>query len=293
MAFNAVEAATSGFGLLRTRFPAALGWAAANLVGGIVLVVVALILIVLTAGVSALGGLASRDPSSIGPGVIGSLIVAGLFVLAGALLLSAVLQCAVFRTILRPEERGFAQIRVGADEVRMTLLYFILFLLFCGGFLVLSLVQVGLTAARLGGLGVLLFLAYGLWFATQFWLASPMTFATRRLQVFGSWDLVRGRFWPLLGSLLLTCVFVAIVWIVGVAVQYAIQLALGLNAFSAAAVGQEATADPGAFALAMLVNLVLSFLLSVVIFPIGVAAPATAYRDIAGPPAERQADVFS
>lgn len=49
-------------------------------------------------------------------------------------------------------------------------------------------------------LGVFVFL---IWLAVRLSLASPLTFDTRRVRVFGSFALTRGRFWSLLGAYLL------------------------------------------------------------------------------------------
>jgi hypothetical protein len=42
-----------------------------------------------------------------------------------------------------------------------------------------------------------------IYFSVRLSLASPLTFASGRIQVFGSWAMTRGRFWPLFGTYLI------------------------------------------------------------------------------------------
>ncbi|HEY5411589.1 MAG TPA: hypothetical protein VIJ94_12785, partial [Caulobacteraceae bacterium] len=57
------------------------------------------------------------------------------------------------------------------------------------------------TAAVLVAIGLTIFIRIRLL------LAAPMTFARKRLQIFDSWGVTRGRFWPLLGVIVLAVIF--------------------------------------------------------------------------------------
>ncbi len=136
-----------------------------------------------------------------------------------ALLFQAVLNCAIYRMILRPEDRGWAYIRLGADELRVAavmLVYafvwvFVLFLtmmtaIFGGAF-------GGPVAAFAGSVlsGVVCF--YCVIVLVRLSLAAPISFSERRLTLLKSWSVTKGRFWSLLGTYVLAFVFGLLIFI--------------------------------------------------------------------------------
>jgi hypothetical protein len=58
-------------------------------------------------------------------------------------------------------------------------------------------------------------------------LASPLTFATRRINLFGSWRLTRGIFWPMLGAYLVAFILALVVWLLTLAISAAVGAAVG------------------------------------------------------------------
>ncbi|MBX7248215.1 MAG: hypothetical protein K1X35_04100 [Caulobacteraceae bacterium] len=154
------------------------------------------------------------------------------------LLLGAVQMSAVFRTVLRPKERGFAYLKLGADELRQVGLMIVLLLLFavvlCGGVLglIFGLKAAGLEegmSALLAVLGGVLLVVLAVWLSIRLSLAAPATFARKRLTVFGAWGLTRGHFWGLLGMYILSAIFTIIVTVVIDMIARAVGGAMGFS----------------------------------------------------------------
>ena len=130
-----------------------------------------------------------------------------------------ILWAAVFRAVLFPEERRFAYMRAGMDELRLlgTLL-----VLFVGGYLVVLIVGaifIGIGYAIGGGivaviLSLILFCAI-IWAAVRISPAGPMTILQRKVVIGPAWRLTRGAFWRLFGAyVLLAIAFMAIYGVV-------------------------------------------------------------------------------
>lgn len=124
--------------------------------------------------------------------------------------LGAVILCAAFRAMLRPQEGGFAALKLGMDEVRV---FAMMMVLQFGGAIVLVIVMLIATLV-----GVLIWFAAGnypaiailliallviavacaaLWAAVRLSLLFPMTFIRREFVIDEAWKLSRGRFWTL------------------------------------------------------------------------------------------------
>lgn len=138
-------------------------------------------------------------------------------VLIAVLVLAAVFYAAMNRAVMRPAESQFGYLRLASDELRQLGLFFCLILLafaFYLAVLIVASLVAGVLAAALGAgaqmaVGVLLavllpvLLCAFIFLGVRLSLASPITFATGRINVFGSWAMTRGRFWPLFGTYLI------------------------------------------------------------------------------------------
>ena len=127
--------------------------------------------------------------------------------------------------MLRPGEGRWAFLRLSGDELRQLLLFLLMIAVGIGAEIVLiiaaAIVGVGLAlalaAAGLSGahwaIVIMVVLCYAAlaYFGVRLSLASPLTFDSRRVDLFGSWALTRGRFWKLLGAYLLVYLLVIIV----------------------------------------------------------------------------------
>lgn len=139
---------------------------------------------------------------------------------------------AVFRSVLRPEERGWFFLRVGLDEFRNALFSAVAFVavpivgaVLAGGLFLLftPLLAAQTSFARyLLVAGSLLTGCLGVWLGTRLSLIAVETFAERRFHLTAYWPLARGRFW----RLLLSYVIIAIVMFVLAPLLAAVSVAI-------------------------------------------------------------------
>jgi len=283
-----LDAAFEGFRIVRDRPQLILAWTGFYLVS---LLVMILILLVPNLGTLAAsehtGGQRDFDQllARFGPAI--------LIVFPLAMAMITVLAAAVYRAVLRPEEKSFAYLKLSWDEARLFALSVIVLLFFTlvSGAYGLGLVLLAQTVEPLREvitfLGSIGGLALIVWLGVRLSLAGAMTFADRRIRLLAAWRQTRGQFWPLLWTLGLTIVFVFLV--VLLALAFSLVLATLLGGFSL--LGELASPDltdvtPG-FALALLGQLLLQLaiqvLLIVLILVIFYAPPCRAEQQISAP----------
>lgn len=292
MAFSATDAAFEGFRVVRRQPMALVFWALFYLV-----VMVAALAMV---GGSVIGLMSAAETleqsgatsfDDVMP-VLSAYMAIFAVVLPVSLIASAMIYAAVSRSVLRPGESAFGYLRLGMDEVRVLVVSVVLFILFA----VLSVVLFGIvgmvagfsTAADMQALWLVVVLlvfaaiAFFIWLAVRLSLAIPITMAERRIAIFDSFAVTKGRFWPLLGMALLAFVMSIVVGLLGSLVAMPIQLATGgLNGLA----GLEGESIPTilqaawpAIAAWVVINAVISALQVAVIY----APFSAAYRDIKG-----------
>jgi len=217
--------------------------------------------------------------------------------LAAALVLYAVLYAAMNRSVLQPSEDSYGYLRLSSDELRQLGLFALFaamgFVLYVAVVLVVAMFM---TAAGLvaGGssspgptlaLAVLIpvVLAAFLYLGVRFSLASPLTFATHKIDLFGSWALTRGRFWPLFGTYLIAFALNVVVLL--------LTFAIAVTAMAAAGGGIGALADLGRPDLSSLnaalrpgriAYLAVTAIGSALGWPVIMTPPAVIYRALAG-----------
>jgi len=289
MIISPSDTAFEGFRIIRERPGLILAWS-----GFYLLCLLAMILILLLpnlgnlAAVEATG--AQRDFSQLlarfGPPIL------IIFPMAMAMLIMLV--TAVYRTVLTPEDKGFAHLKIGADELRMFLVSLLVILIFAtaSGLYGAAVVVAANAAGRLhgvvtfiGSIGGVILLG---WLAVRLALAGVMTFAEHHFRLGAAWKLTVGQFWRLLMTLVLTILYAVLV--VVLALTFSLVLAQVTGGFSL--MGELASPDltnlTPAFALALLgqllLQLALQTLLIVLVFVIFYAPPAAAYRRLKSPP---------
>ncbi len=125
---------------------------------------------------------------------------------------TAVVNAAIYRAVLEPENKAFAYLRLGAQELWVGLVnvvFYLLIVLAIVAALVPVLILVGVGAAAGAGTGwaeglVVFLLACGaaavvIWVALRLSLALPLSFSQRSFRLFESWDMTRGQGWRLFG----------------------------------------------------------------------------------------------
>lgn len=147
--------------------------------------------------------------------------------------IAILIDCAIFRALLRPAERSFFSLRIGADEFRVFVVQLVLVLLFVLAFMVgavavaIPLVILAksnafagaeITAILLGVLACIAAICLCIWAGVRLCLTTAITFAERRLAFFDSWRLTRGHFWNLVGTFLLA-------WLLDMVVAFGVLLA--------------------------------------------------------------------
>lgn len=297
--FSVSEAAFTGFRVVWERPWAAAVWAAILLVTSLSFSV----FITLTTGPALMrllqlqesGDLAKADPSQT-LALISKLLPMYAVLLAFSLIFYPVLYAAMNRAVLRPRDNAFGYLRLGGDELRQLLLI----LLYAGMFLaayVGIIIFVGLVAAvglvagggGVAGIAAVLvsaMLIVGVFcgvvvLAVRLSLASALTFATKRVDPFGSWTLTRGRFWPILGTYLLALFMAVIVWLLVFAVSAAAAaIAGGGNPFPVLFTA-DMSSPAAYFSPARIAYLVLSAMSSALIWPLLLTPAASIYRRLA------------
>jgi hypothetical protein len=235
----------------------------------------------------------------------------------GSLIVSSILGAAVYRAVLRPHEAPRTRLRLGADELRLVLLSVIMVVVFAvlGALLMIPVILIFVVAAAgmggfqaqpdggamlgmfaVGMLAYLLLLAGLTFFAVRLSLAGVLTFAERRLNVFGSWKLTKGRFWKLLGCYLLALIMLIPFYMVMMAVYGGVTFAFSGGDFgrTMSEIGRpDLSSIRGYFTASRTIYLIVASLFGGAMNAILFAPAAAIYRDLLGQGPESKADVFS
>lgn len=285
--FSAVDAALAGFNLARKRPMLILAWTGLYLAA--IAVLAGLAFLVAGPSLMAMANVSeSDDPSAILEAMSGLWLILVLLIPV-LFIVGAMFVTAIYRAILRPEEKKLAYVTLGGDEWRIlavTIVYTVAFFALGGAIFGVTFAAGAVVGDTLGGLlAFLLFLAglaLGVWLSVRFSLALAQTFAERRINLFGSWALTAGRFWPLFGMWVLMIVFTIMLAIVVAILSYIPLLVAG----GLSGLAQASRPDPSTMTAGVIVGLVLygviqmvgSILQSVVMY----APAAEAYRQLTG-----------
>lgn len=208
MPFSISSAAFRGFRLLASRPGLIAAWS-----GFYVLAVVGIIALLFGIGVAlALTAAGADGPRPFSDQMSGPVIALMAGMVAFFLVFSSVMVTAVFRAVLRPDESRFAYVRFGMDELRQVGLTLVLWL-FAALMVIAPLFLISFLTAGQGAGGAIVWLAAlpvllcgWLFLGVKLSLAPVMTFAERGFRIGDSWEVTRGRFWPLLGAWVLVLV---------------------------------------------------------------------------------------
>lgn len=308
MTFSASDAAFEGFRLTREKPAAVAAWALVQLVAGVVVALLTVFLI--GPEMKALLEFNQNPPSD--PAAVQAILPAMFKVLGvGApirMLAWAVMVCAVYRAVLRPQDKGFGYLRLGADEVRQVLLSIVIFLIMMAAVAVVTfgLVMVAMGLALLaGGNGgsagtmammvtlVSMFAIVGVyvWLLVRLSLTGPMTLMRGKLSIGEGWAMTKGHFWKLLGAYFIAFILAVVVALLGWAIILAVSLAVG-GGFGV--MGQLQNPDfsslETAFSPTMIAMMICSSVLAALQLAILIAPTAVVYRALSG---EGAVDTFA
>ena len=155
--------------------------------------------------------------------------------------------------------------------------------LFYVGFMVVVLVPLVMFTGRSAASGgaavmfVMVLFAALAWLAVRLSLASPLTFETRRVNLFGSFALTRGRFWPIFGTYALLIALALVVFLLITVIAVAIGAATygDLSFFMKS---QQGAGDQ--FTLPGLIQTAVSAVFTALLWPMALTPPAVIYQAI-------------
>lgn len=299
--FSASDAALEGFRITWEHKGAFLRWTLFNLVVSVIVAVAAFAL----GGehLAALERIATENNPDPEKAMADFQALAPLYaiLLPAGILVRSVVGAAVLRAILKPAESRNGYLRFGGDELRLALLSVIYMALLCVlmvGVVLAAGVLVAVVGAAAPALAVPAGLAIGLFalglvlfVVVRLSLAAPMTFAERRINVFGSWRLTHGQFWRLVGTYALAfCCFAMVLMLVWVILVMTMLLATGGDFSAPGAVLQpDASSLASYFSPATIVSTLIGAVVGVVYIAVLVAPAAIAYRSLSG---SAQAEAF-
>lgn len=300
MAFSATDAAFEGFRLVRRNPLALVAWTLLYAV----LTLTALFSLSTMVGQLEAWSVQAEAMESVEPSfdqvwalmaAFGAIMARVAWLLPISLVVGAMLAAAVARGVLNPSRDRFGYLRLGMDEVRVLAVTFVLGLVMTLVAIV-ALVALGVLigAAKAAGgdgpaliAGLLGFLAatcFFIWLCVRLSLAVPITVAERRFAFFDSFNLTKGRFWPLLGMAVLAIVMVMLVQLLSSIVSLPLGIISGLESWSLNS-DQDAEAVRAALDVGnpwVIAHAVVEAIVSALTVGILYAPFAAAYRQITG-----------
>lgn len=158
-----------------------------------------------------------------------------------SMIVSAILMAAISRAVLSSGTGSFGNIRLGMDELRVfvvTLVICILTAIVAMIVFVLAAVIGGFAIAAMEGWGGLVMAlallaagAFVIWLSVRWSLAVPITVAEKRFAIFDSFNLTKGRFWPLLGMALIAGVMACVIALLASVVSWPLSMMGGMSMF--------------------------------------------------------------
>lgn len=281
--FSIQEAALGGFAAVRAHPRALLVWTPV----AFVISLTAQVVFFQLGGQELDWSVLREDPAQVSA-LAQKVAPAELALLLVGLVANAFVQAAMMRLELSPKDSRFGYFRVGLDELRQLGLEVLAMVVLMGGYfgfaLVVSLVVVaisGLGAAPnvaevfTGVLGALVILGA---VAVRLSLAVPLTFDTGRIDLFGSWRLTRGQFWPILGVYVLAAALVAAVWVFANVLFFGLAgLVLGRDMAELATAPRDLA---GYFTPLRLIAALFSAFVAALIWPVLITPSARIYRSL-------------
>ena len=301
MAFSATDAAFEGFRLVRRNPLALVAWTMLNAVVSLAALFSLSSMIgpleAWTLQAEALDGIDNPSLDQVMDMIagLGMILAQVAWLLPISMVVGAMLAAAVARGVLKPSGDVFGYLRFGMDEFRVLVVTFVLGLVMSlvavVGLVAFALLIAATRAAGWGGFAFILgLLGFGVvvglfvWLSVRLSLAVPMTVAERRFAFFDSFRVTKGRFWPLLGMVILAAVMVLIVQLLSSIVSMPLAIVSGMESWSFGA-GQDSEAVMAALDVSnpwVIAQAVMEAIVSALTVGVLYAPFAAAYRDIRG-----------
>jgi hypothetical protein len=292
MAFSASDAAFEGFRLARRSPMAIVLWAVAYVIfTAICFVAVGGSFIALMAAATELQGVAEPSMEALQP--LMAAYAGMVWILPLGLVFSAIMYAAVNRAVLTPADNRFGYLRLGMDEVRVFVVTLVLTILaIVAGAIIFGVAGViaGFGGAAAGdAAGIVVFvvilaaIVLSVWLALRLSLAVPITMARKKIAIFDSWSVTRGRALGLLGMTVIAVVMTFVVSILASIIILPVMFFAGggiaeLMAMETTDLTQIMTAMGPAVIIYLIYNALVSALTVAILY----APYAAAYRDISG-----------
>lgn len=300
--FSIQDAAFTGFEVVRKHPQAVAAWSVYQLVLSLA---VGLITIGLLgpdlAQLQATNGQPPKDPAVL-MATFGRLLPGYLVLIPVILASNAVMGAAMIRVVLTPDDSRFGFLRLGADELRQAglgLLAFVVFIgLYLGAALVIGLAAgLGFVAGQAAGTivaGALICAGIGAFMvaAVRLSMAPALTFERRRIDLFGSWAITRGYFWPLAGAYLLIIALLAVVYTLGGLIIFALGAVLQGGNIVAAMMRPDYSSIGAYFTPFRFAQVFFTAILTALALPVVFTPPVAIFRALS-PSGLAAADVFS
>ena len=291
MDYQLTDAAYEGFRIVRER-PRTIGVMA--LIQLVVSILVGICLSSLSPEARAAMGdpMIGQDNPIRAVAMLGEILRVELAVMALLILQLSVVNCALYRMILRPDDRGLFYFRLGGDELKM-LLSILAVVAVMFGASIASATVFGIAGAFLGAVGLSPIALSGVslagmfmvlaWLAVRLSLAGPMTFTDRRVRVFEAWAFTRGSFWKLFRTYLVSTALAAAVWALAYVIFTGVTVVIhgGTGALKQLGGADLPTAAPWASPISI-AYLLMNVLVNPLVYPVIIAPPAVIWRRLQG-----------
>ena len=304
MAFSATDAAFEGFRVVRRTPMTIVWWALFYLVFTVLMFGLAGgSMLTMMGAAEQLQGNPTPAPEDLAPMFQAYGAFFGI-IMPLAIIMGAVLYGAANRAVLKPTERNWGFMRAGMDEVRIfvvSLVLAIIGMVLLGVLVLVAGVVTGFAAASGGSgagilTGVVAFCAVAvlaIFLSIRFCLASPITFVEKRIAIFDSWGMTKGRFWPLFGMALIALIMALIVNLLGTLVFLPLTLMFGGLGNLTEAGTTDMMELMRTMAPAIIVYVISTAVVSALQMAVIYAPFAAAYRDIRGLSTPETAEVFA
>jgi hypothetical protein len=292
--FSATDASLSGFRLVREHLKTVGVWAVLMTIASLIVSIATIKLAgPQMAAMMELSAEPSTDPQTTLKAMEG---MGPLFLFSAlySLVIYSILLAGVNRLVLRPLDSATAYLRIGADELRQAAVLLLVNLILLAayfGLVIVAGILIGIGVAVGGGpigviLGVVLFLgvlAAMVYLSVRLSFAGVLTFDTRKVSIRDSWDLTKGRFWPLFGAYFVALVLAVVVYALLLVIIAVIGASLGGGiAAMADAFNPDMSSLASFFTPAGIVRTLFSGVLSILVLLIVFAPAPTIYAQLKG-----------